>query len=222
MFTFLGPRKKGNIAAKTLIVAKTLLPGGCFPVFAYTMTSPFNHFLRKQTKHVSEQFFRNILFPQQMLLAVAKGEAFLRPYITTDIDQRQVIDWKNQRQVIDGKNIVFLRDLLIRDHIVDFYVNFAANLVSDCLLDKPFTLVEAQRASRNEHGARVTFGRRLVRDAFFFSSSFAALFVLNCPASSVLVFRAQLVEHCSANAEATGSNPVEAPKNVSLGYFAIA
>ena len=29
---------------------------------------------------------------------------------------------------------------------------------------------------------------------------------------SVWVFIAQLVEHCSANAEAMGSNPVEAPK----------
>ena len=33
------------------------------------------------------------------------------------------------------------------------------------------------------------------------------------PASSVWVFIAQLGEHCSGNAEATGSNPVEAPKN---------
>ena len=32
------------------------------------------------------------------------------------------------------------------------------------------------------------------------------------PASSVWVFIAQLGEHCSANAEATGSNRVEAPK----------
>ena len=35
-------------------------------------------------------------------------------------------------------------------------------------------------------------------------------------------FIAQLVEHCRANAEATGSNPVEAPKNLFSGYFAIA
>ena len=39
---------------------------------------------------------------------------------------------------------------------------------------------------------------------------------LNWPASSVWVFIAQLVEHCSASAEATGSNPVEAPKNFFL------
>ena len=38
-------------------------------------------------------------------------------------------------------------------------------------------------------------------------------------ASSVWVFIAQLGEHCSANAEATGSNPVEAPKNVFFGLF---
>ena len=34
----------------------------------------------------------------------------------------------------------------------------------------------------------------------------------NWPARNVWVFIAQLVEHCSANAEAMGSNPVEAPK----------
>ena len=39
------------------------------------------------------------------------------------------------------------------------------------------------------------------------------------PASSVWVFIAQLGEHCSANAEATGSNPVEAPKIFFSGYF---
>ena len=33
---------------------------------------------------------------------------------------------------------------------------------------------------------------------------------------------AQLVEYCSVNAEATGSNPVEAPKNLFSGYFATA
>ena len=41
----------------------------------------------------------------------------------------------------------------------------------------------------------------------------------NWPASSVWVFIAQLGEHCSANAEATGSNPVEAPKVFFSGYF---
>ena len=35
---------------------------------------------------------------------------------------------------------------------------------------------------------------------------------INWPASNVWVFIAQLVEHCSANKEATGSNSVEAPK----------
>ena len=37
--------------------------------------------------------------------------------------------------------------------------------------------------------------------------------------SSVWVFIAQLGEHCSANAETTGSNPVEAPKIFFSGYF---
>ena len=37
---------------------------------------------------------------------------------------------------------------------------------------------------------------------------------INWPVSSVWVFIAQLVEHCSANVEATGSNPVEAMKNL--------
>ena len=42
---------------------------------------------------------------------------------------------------------------------------------------------------------------------------------INWPASSVWVFLAQLGEHCSANAEATGSNPVEVPKIFFSGYF---
>ena len=42
---------------------------------------------------------------------------------------------------------------------------------------------------------------------------------INWPASSVWVFIAQLGEHCSANAEATGSNPIEAPKVFFSGYF---
>ena len=42
------------------------------------------------------------------------------------------------------------------------------------------------------------------------------------PASSVWVCIAQLEGHCSANAEATDSKPVEAPKNFFSGYFAIA
>ena len=41
---------------------------------------------------------------------------------------------------------------------------------------------------------------------------------INWPASSMWVFIAQLGEHCSTNAEATGLNPIEAPKN----FFAIA
>ena len=35
---------------------------------------------------------------------------------------------------------------------------------------------------------------------------------INWPAPNIWVFIAQLVEHCSANAETMGSNPVEAPK----------
>ena len=42
---------------------------------------------------------------------------------------------------------------------------------------------------------------------------------INWPASSIWVFIAQLGEHCSANAEATGSIPVEASKNFFSGYF---
>ena len=38
------------------------------------------------------------------------------------------------------------------------------------------------------------------------------IYSINWPASHEWVFIAQMVEHCSANAEATGSNPVEAPK----------
>ena len=45
---------------------------------------------------------------------------------------------------------------------------------------------------------------------------------INWPASSIWVFIAQLGEHCSANAEAMGSNPVEAPKSLFSGFFAIA
>ena len=53
-------------------------------------------------------------------------------------------------------------------------------------------------------------------------SVFSWLLSINWPASSVWVFIAQLVEHCSANVEATGSNPVEAPKSFFSGFFAIA
>ena len=42
---------------------------------------------------------------------------------------------------------------------------------------------------------------------------------INLPASSVWVFIAQLGEHCSANEEATGSNPIEALKIFFSGYF---
>ena len=52
-----------------------------------------------------------------------------------------------------------------------------------------------------------------------FHSFHGLLNAINWPASSVWVFIAQLGEHCSANAEATGSNPVEAPKIFFSGYF---
>ena len=42
----------------------------------------------------------------------------------------------------------------------------------------------------------------------------------NWPAPKVWVFIAQIVEHCSANAEAMGSNPIKVPKFFS-GVFAI-
>ena len=55
-----------------------------------------------------------------------------------------------------------------------------------------------------------------------FHSSHGLMNSINWPASSVWVFIAQLGEHCSANAEATGSNPVEAPKIFFRDIFAIA
>ena len=41
----------------------------------------------------------------------------------------------------------------------------------------------------------------------------------NWPAANVWFFIAQMVEHCSANAEAMGSNPVEVPKNFCRVYL---
>ena len=65
-------------------------------------------------------------------------------------------------------------------------------------------------------------GRILISFVFPQFTSFHSVFhsfhglmnSINWPASSIWVFIAQLGEHCSANAEATGSNPVEAPKNL--------
>ena len=37
--------------------------------------------------------------------------------------------------------------------------------------------------------------------------------------SQCMGLQAQLVDHCSANAEATGSNPVEAPKTFFSGFI---
>ena len=49
----------------------------------------------------------------------------------------------------------------------------------------------------------------LLVHSFFFHGLMNSI---SWPASSVWVFIAQLVEHCSANAEATGSNPFEGPE----------
>ena len=46
-----------------------------------------------------------------------------------------------------------------------------------------------------------------------FHSFYGLINSINWPASSVWVFITQLVEHCSPNSEATGSNPIEAPKS---------
>ena len=43
---------------------------------------------------------------------------------------------------------------------------------------------------------------------------------INWPALHVWVFKAQLVEYCSTNAEATGSNPLKTPK-IFFGYIFI-
>ena len=61
---------------------------------------------------------------------------------------------------------------------------------------------------------------------FFFSSHHLHVSFLsrvkvnstNWPAPNVWVFIAEVVEHCSTNAEAMGSNPVEDPK-ICFGYF---
>ena len=50
------------------------------------------------------------------------------------------------------------------------------------------------------------FGQR------FISEQLKSMNSTNWPAPNVWVFIAQLVEHCSANAEVMDSNPVEAPK----------
>ena len=52
-----------------------------------------------------------------------------------------------------------------------------------------------------------------------FHSSHGLMNSINWPAFSVWIFVAQLGEHCSANVEATGSNPVEAPKIFFSGFF---
>ena len=49
-------------------------------------------------------------------------------------------------------------------------------------------------------------------NTFFFISFTGTMNSINWPTSNLWVFIAQLVEQCSANAEATSSNPVVAPK----------
>ena len=52
-----------------------------------------------------------------------------------------------------------------------------------------------------------------------FHSFYGLVNSINWPALSVWVFIAQLVEHYSGNAEATGSNPVKAPENFLEGLI---
>ena len=49
-----------------------------------------------------------------------------------------------------------------------------------------------------------------------FYSSHGLTNAINWPASSVWIFIAQLVKHCSTNTEVMGSNLIEAPKNFSF------
>ena len=70
-------------------------------------------------------------------------------------------------------------------------------------------------------------GHKLISFVFPQFTSFHSVFhsfhglmnSINWPASSVWVSIAQLGEHCSAKAEATGSNPVEAPEKLFFGLF---
>ena len=85
---------------------------------------------------------------------------------------------------------------------------------------------KALQRERRGHGKPFQFGNCdghiFISFAFPQFTSFHSVFhsfhglmnSINCPASNVWVFTAQLGEHCSANAEATGLSPVEAPKNV--------
>ena len=59
----------------------------------------------------------------------------------------------------------------------------------------------------------------VVHNSFYSVSILGLMNSINWPASSVWVFIAQLVEHCSANAEAKGSNPVEDPKIFLFGLI---
>ena len=93
----------------------------------------------------------------------------------------------------------------------------ASALALQCSLESTAALTQRPRCD----------GHMLISFVFPQFTSFHSVFhsfhglmnSINWPASSVWVFIAQLGEHCSANAEATGSNPVEAPKNFFSGYF---
>ena len=56
---------------------------------------------------------------------------------------------------------------------------------------------------------------------FVFHSFHRLMNSINWPAPHVWVFIAQLVEHCSANAEATDSNPVKAPKKKNALFLSV-
>ena len=65
----------------------------------------------------------------------------------------------------------------------------------------------------------MTFSVCFVRKTHTLEAAIPSMNSINWPASSVWVFIAQLGEHCSANAEAAGSNPVESSKTFFSGYF---
>ena len=91
------------------------------------------------------------------------------------------------------------------------------------------TMVISNRMKTVEYFLKLSCGNGRIFISFVFPQfisfhsvlhSFHGLMnLINWPASSVWVFIAQLVEHCSASAEVTGSNPVEAPKNFFFGLL---
>ena len=63
------------------------------------------------------------------------------------------------------------------------------------------------------------YSRSSLHNFILFHSCHGLMNSINWPARSLWVFIAQLVELCSSNAEATGSNTVEAPKNLFFDSF---